>query len=222
MTPLSIVDRRRLSDVAFDRLTEAVIRGDIAPGEKIRDADLAERLGLSRTPVREAVTRLIEIGLAEAKPGVHTRVSPLTRENVSMTLAVLQPLDELAVRAAVPQLTSSDFARLRELNEQFGSAIAAGELHAALEADNEFHRLVREASGNPVLMRVISQLDPHIQRILHRKFSTMLGSENTMHHHERLIELCEARDASAAAVLSAEQWSVLGGQITDLFDSEPG
>lgn len=222
MTLLSIVDRQRLSDVAFDRLTEAVIRGDIAPGEKIRDADLAQRLGLSRTPVREAVARLIEIGLAEAKPGVHTRVSLLTRENVAMTLAVLKPLDELAVRTAVPNLTTRDFERMRLLNKKFARAVEEYDLNTALEADDEFHRLVREASHNPVLMRVISQLDPHVQRILHHKFSTMLGSENTMHHHDQLIDLFEARDAQAAAALSGEQWSVLGGQIAELFDSENG
>lgn len=206
-----------MSDVAFDRLKDAIIRGDIAPNEKVRDADLAVMLGLSRTPVREALNRLVEIGLAESKPGSYTKVTPLTQQSVSMTLAVLQPLDRLAVKTAVPNLTSDDFAEIRGVNQKLASAIESHELDAALEADYEFHRILREAAGNPVLTRVISQLDPHIQRILHRKFSTILGSRNTIHHHDTLITLCEAGDADGAAELSAAQWSLLGGQINDLF-----
>lgn len=221
MTPLTAVDRRRLSDIAFDRLKEAVIRGEIAPLEKIRDVDLAERLGLSRTPVREALTRLVEIGLAESRPGVHTRISGLTREDVAMTLDVLQSLDGLAVRSAVPRLRSDEILRMRSANEAFARAVESGDFLAALAADNDFHRVLYEASGNPVLIRVISQLDPHVQRIMYRKLSTTVGSQNTSHHHESLVDLCTRGDADQAATLSSSQWSALGGQIADLFPPGP-
>lgn len=220
MSPLRTVDRQRLSDIAFDRLKDAIIKGDIGPGEKVRDADLALRLGLSRTPVREALNRLVEIGLAESKPGSYTKITPLTQQSVSMTLAVLQPLDHLAVKTAVPNLRLGDIAELRRVNQDLASAIELHQLDAALVADYEFHRILRGAAGNPVLTRVISQLDPHIQRILHRKFSTILGSRNTIHHHDTLITMCEAGDADSAAELSAAQWSVLGGQINELFGPE--
>ncbi|WP_433214713.1 GntR family transcriptional regulator [Microtetraspora malaysiensis] len=220
MAQLEVVPRQRLSDVAFARLKAAIIRAEISSTDRIRDAELAQRLGLSRTPVREALNRLVEIGLVESKPGSYTRVVPLTKQNVMMTLAVLEPLDELAVRTSVPNLAAREITELRRLNRDFSEAIRSGDLTAAIVADQDFHRSVRESSQNPVLMRVIAQLDPQVQRIVYRKFSTLMGSQDTVHHHDQLIEMCERGDAQAAAQFSASQWRLLGGQVHDLFDSE--
>lgn len=222
MNQLRVVERRRLSDVAFDQLKDAIIREEILPLERIRDAELADRLGLSRTPVREAINRLIEIGLVESKPGSHTRVTDLTQQSVAMTLDVLQHLDRLAIEGAVPKLTKSDLAHARELNRVFAHAIASGNRADALRADHEFHRYLREASGNPVLSRVIAQLDPQVQRIMHRKFSTDLGRSDTAHHHDALLQLCADGNAAAAAQFSSGQWSLLGGQIVNLFEPDSG
>lgn len=220
MNQLRVVERRRLSDVAFEQLKDAIIREQIRPLERIRDVELAERLGLSRTPVREAINRLIEIGLVEAKPGSHTRVTDLTQESVAMTLDVLQQLDRIAIENAVPNLTADDILHARLLNTEFERAIQQRNLSDALRADQEFHHYLREASGNPVLSRVIAQLDPQVQRIMHRKFSTDLGGSNTAHHHDALLQLCVDGDASSAAQFSSGQWSLLGGQIVDLFEPE--
>ena len=76
------VERRRLSDITYERLRQAIVTGELPPGEKVRDAELSARLGLSRTPVREALARLVDSGLVEAKPGVHTRISSLNRRDV--------------------------------------------------------------------------------------------------------------------------------------------
>lgn len=78
----SPVSRRLLSDEVFDRLRDSIVRGELVPGEKVKDGELAERLGLSRTPVREALARLADIGLVEAKPGVYTRITTLNRRDV--------------------------------------------------------------------------------------------------------------------------------------------
>src|ERR1044072_5210686 len=73
----SPVSRRLLSDEVFQRLRDSIVLGELVPGEKVKDSELAERLGLSRTPVREALARLVDIGLVEAKPGVYTRITTL-------------------------------------------------------------------------------------------------------------------------------------------------
>src|SRR5262245_41286372 len=91
------VDRPRMSDVAFARLRRAIVTGKLPPGTKLKDVELAAQLGLSRTPVREALARLADAGLVEAKPGVHTRVTTLNRHDVEATLSVLEALDRLAV-----------------------------------------------------------------------------------------------------------------------------
>ncbi|MFH8253205.1 GntR family transcriptional regulator [Microbacterium sp. B2969] len=216
---ISPVSRRLLSDEVFEQLKSAIVSSELAPGEQVRDADLAARFGLSRTPVREALNRLVDTGLVEAKPGVYTRITPLSRIAVQRTLAVLRVLDGLAVETAVPLMSSRDIQRMRHANDDFASAVGSTDIAAALEADDRFHGVPLDVADNPTLTRVVEQLHPQLHRILHRKFSTLLGGRNTIDHHARLIELCEQRDASAAARLSGDHWVALGDQIDELFDS---
>ena len=213
------VSRRLLSDEVFHRLRDSIVRGELAPGEKVKDAELAERLGLSRTPVREALARLVESGLVEAKPGVYTRITTLNRRDVEKTLAVLRSLDRLAVETAVPLLTKRDLEQMRQANRDFERAVDAEDTDAALEADDRFHAVTLTAADNPVLRRVVEQLHPQIHRILYRKFATLLGGRNTVEHHDRLLALCSRGDARAAAELSARHWSELGGHISRLFET---
>jgi DNA-binding GntR family transcriptional regulator len=215
----STVERPKMSDAAYDRLRDAIVRGELAPGEKIKDADLAEMLGLSRTPVREALTRLVESGLIESKPGVYTRVSTLNQDDVAANLAVLKALDSLAVSSAVPRLTERDFHAMRQANRNFAAAVQKQDVSKALAADDAFHGVVIDAAGNPVVKRIIEQLHPQLHRILYRKFSGLLGGEETINHHDELIRVCEQGNAEAAAIMSGEHWSHLGDLITGLFDS---
>ena len=213
------VSRRLLSDEVFDRLLDSIVRGELIPGEKVKDSELAERLGLSRTPVREALTRLADIGLVEAKPGVYTRITTLNRRDVEKTLAVLRSLDRLALETAVPVMTEQDRQRMREANRDFERAVAANDIAAALAADDRFHAVPITAADNPVLSRIVEQLHPQIHRILYRKFSTLLGGRNTIEHHDQLVAVCAGGDAHAAAELSGRHWSELGGHINELFDT---
>jgi DNA-binding GntR family transcriptional regulator len=204
---------------AYDVLLDSIIRGDLAPGEQIKDTDLAAGLGLSRTPVREAISRLVDVGLAESKPGVYTRITVPDRRSVLATLKVLRALDDIAVRDGVPTMTAEHIERLRQANREFAEAVRGTEAMRALAADDGFHAIIVEAAENPVVARLLEQLHPQIHRILYRKFSTLLGGRDTIDHHEQLIALCAAGDADAAAALSAEHWSRLGELIEDLFDS---
>jgi DNA-binding GntR family transcriptional regulator len=216
----SVVDRPKMSDAAFERIREAIVRGELVPGEKIKDADLAEKLGLSRTPVREALSRLVDSGLVESKPGVYTRISTLNPDDIAANLAVLKALDSLAVESAVPNLSEKDFDAMREANGNFAAAVQGQDVAKALAADDAFHHVIIEAAGNPVVARVIEQLHPQLHRILYRKFSGLLGGEETINHHEALIKVCERGDAHAAAIMSGEHWSHLGDLIRGLFDSK--
>jgi len=207
----------------FDQLDAGIdARGPdgLAPGEQIRDTDVAARLGLSRTPVREAISRLVDVGLAESKPGVYTRITILDRRDVLATLKVLRALDDIAVRDGVPAMTPDHLERLREANENFAKAVRGTDVMQAIVTDDLFHAIIVEAAENPVVARLIEQLHPQIHRILFRKFSSLLGSRETVDHHEQLIALCAAGDADAAAALSAEHWSHLGVLIDDLFESD--
>lgn len=213
------VDRRRMSDEAYERIRDAIVTGELSPGERVKDFQVAESLGLSRTPVREALARLVDIGLVEAKPGVYTRITVLDRDDVARTLAVLQALDNMAIRTATPRLTAEDLQKMQAINVAFEEAVARQDVKAALEADDRFHDIPALAADNPLLRRMMDQLHPQIHRILYRKFSTLYGAENTGGHHRQLIRILASGDANAAAESSARHWVELADLIEELFEN---
>lgn len=204
---------------AYNVLAEAVVRGDLAPGEQVRDGEIAERLGLSRTPVREAISRLVDVGLIEAKVGAYTRVTSLNRKDAEASLAVLMSLDRLAVREGLPRLDERGVRAMEKANRDFARAVGQDSAWRALEADDRFHGVLVALADNPLLTRLINQIHPQIHRILFRKFSTLLGSQETIEHHEQLLELCRTgEDAETIVRASAEHWEHLGGLIGEFFD----
>src|SRR3954452_4694656 len=110
VTAIQPVGRVLLRDQALERLRSAIVAGDLAPGEVVKDAELAARLGLSVAPVRAALARLADEGLVEAKPQSHTRVTPLRVRDVRDAAVVVRAMHELAVREAVPVTTPEDIA----------------------------------------------------------------------------------------------------------------
>lgn len=205
---------------AYDVLSEAIVRGDLAPGEQVRDNEIAERLGLSRTPVREALSRLVDVGLVESKAGAYTRVTSLRRADAEASLAVLKALDQLAVRGGLSHLDTSGLQEMRRANRAFAKAVEQQSASRALEADDRFHGVLVELAGNPLLTRLIAQIHPQIHRILYRKFSTTIGSRETVEHHAYLVQLCEEGDVETAVEASAQHWERLGGLIEAFFDSD--
>jgi DNA-binding GntR family transcriptional regulator len=199
-------------------LRDAIVRGELAPGEKVRDTEIATSLGLSRTPVREAMSRLVDAGLLESKAGAYTRVTTLRRTDAEASLAVLQALDQLAVRAGAPRLTAQDLRRMSAANRDFARAVEQHSPAKALDADDALHGILVERADNPLLTRLIEQMHPQIHRILFRKFSTLMGGRDTIDHHERLIKLCEAGEFDTAVEVSAAHWERLGGLIGAFFD----
>jgi DNA-binding GntR family transcriptional regulator len=216
---ISPVSRKLLSDEVYERLRDAIVSSELEPGERVRDTDLAARFGLSRTPIREALARLMDTGLVDVKPGVYTRITPLSRVDAQRTLAVLRALDTLAVETAVPTMTPADIEELEIANNTFAAAVTDNDVTAALIADDMFHGVPLRVAGNPTLARFVELLHPQIHRILHRKFSTLMGGRNTIEHHNAFIEICASGDAAAAARMSGDHWAQLGGQIDELFDT---
>ncbi|MFJ5700030.1 GntR family transcriptional regulator [Arthrobacter sp. NPDC093139] len=220
LNSMKAVERPKMSDAAYYRLRDAIVRGELAPGEKLKDSDVAELLGLSRTPVREAMARLIDSGLVEAKPGVYTKVAPLNQRDVAANLAVLKALDAVAVEAAVPRLTERDMKSLRQTNRSFATHVNKHDVDKALAADDAFHQIIIDAAGNPVIARIIEQLHPQLHRVLYRKFGSLFGGAETIEHHEALIQKFEEGDSAGAAALSSTHWSHLGSLIGELFESK--
>jgi len=202
------VSRGLLRDDVYRRLRDAIVDGTLEPGEQLRDQELASWLGVSRTPVREALLRLQQAGLVTSLPGRSTTVATLDSRAARDAQAVVAQLHRLAVHEAVGQLTADDLARMRDANERFKAALAAGDADSALDADDELHGIPVAAAGNVALAAVLEQLTPVLRRVERLRFGSLSG-RGSVGLHARLIDLCEAGDREAAAEVSHQTWQTL-------------
>ncbi len=215
MEAIRPVGRTLLRDRAYEAIRDAIVAGEMEPGAVVRDADLAERLGLSRGPVREAFSRLVDEGLLESKPQSYTRVTPVVAADVRDAAAVVGAMHELATRVAVPRLMAADVEIMRTANEHFAAAVAAGEVDLALRADDELHDVLVRVSGNRAAAATVARYTPLIRRLERRRFGEG-GTCRSAGLHERLIEACAAGDVDGAIRVTAEIWRTLA----DLADAE--
>ncbi|MCM1972726.1 MULTISPECIES: GntR family transcriptional regulator [unclassified Streptomyces] len=205
MEAIRPVGRTLLRDRAYTAIRDAIVAGEIEPGAVVRDADLAERLGLSRAPVREAFARLVDEGLLESKPQSYTRVTPVVAADVRDAAAVVGAMHELATRVAVPRLGAPDIEAMREANARFADAVGSGDVDAALRADDDLHEVLILACGNRAAAATVARYTPLIRRLERRRFGEG-GACRSPGLHERLIAACADGDTDEAVRVTAEIW----------------
>ena len=202
------VGRSLLRDDVYARLRDAIVDGTFSPGETLRDGDLAEWLGVSRTPVREALLRLAASGLIVARPGRSTVVAEMEEDAVRHARDIVAAMHGLAVRLAVPTITAAVLEHLRRANATFAEAVESGDADSAIRADDDFHGALVEASGNPSIAMVLGQFEPVVRRAEFLRFVS-IDRFAARERHDALIRLCAAGDAEAAARLAFDTWQSL-------------
>ncbi|CAI9387925.1 GntR family transcriptional regulator [Microbacterium sp. T2.11-28] len=204
----SLPPRALLRDDVLARLRDAIVDGTLAPDEQLRDTELAAWLGVSRTPVREALLELARAGLVRATPGRSTVVAPLDRASVRDAQAVVAAMHALAIRDAIPRLTAEHLDAMRSANADFADAQRRGDVDGALAADERFHAVAVAACGNAAVRTVLAQYEPVLRRAERLRFASHEGAASVA-RHEQLIALCAAADADGAARLAEQTWQTL-------------
>ncbi|TDZ81631.1 GntR family transcriptional regulator [Mycobacteroides salmoniphilum] len=203
-----VVARSLLRDDAYKALRKAIVDGTLAPGERLRDDELSRWLGVSRTPIREALARLEQAGLVQTQPGRHTIVSPVDVREARAAQSVAAAMHELAVREAITNISPADLAAMRHANARFAAALDAHDPDAALAADDEFHAIAVEASANPYIAAVLEQVTPVLRRLERIRFASRDG-RHSVALHEQIIARCEAGDGEGAGHAVRANWHTL-------------
>jgi DNA-binding GntR family transcriptional regulator len=211
--------RALLRDQAYVRLRDAILDGTLEPGEQLKDAEIAEWLGLSRTPIREALARLEEYGLVETAPNRYTRVTPLSAGDARDAFSVVAALHSLAAWLGVPRVTESELAAMRKANEDFAAALLATDVDRALAADDRFHGVLVQASANREIARSLERLTPKVRRLERARFGSLAG-RRSVEQHDQIVVLCASGQADAAARAVRENWLSLGALIDQTFEQE--
>jgi len=212
-------DRTLLRDGVYRRLRDAIVDGTFEPGEQLKDGALAEWLGVSRTPVREALLRLAHGGLVVAQPGRSTIVSTLDTRTIWNARDVVAAMHELAVREAVPDLTEADLDAMRDANSRFRAALESGDVEAALRADDDLHGVPVSVARNSALVSVLDQFTPVLRRAERLQFGS-LGGRASLARHDELIRLCAAADVDGAAAVAFDTWHSLPTVVNPVGDDD--
>ena len=183
--------------------------GTFAPGEQLQNAELCEWLGLSRTPVRDALGRLRDEGLVEMEPQRFTRVAPMTQRDVKEIIPLLAAIHAVATEAAVPRLDPPAKRRLRSFHGAFLAALRAGDAAHAYAADEAFHGVFVDACDNAELPRLLGRLTPRLHRLEALAGGGLPGRRSAA-PHEAIMVRAESGAAVGAAAAARANWLTLG------------
>ncbi len=153
-----------LRDVVFNTLREAILKGDLKPGERLMELQLADKLGVSRTPIREAIRMLQQEGLAVTIPRRGAEVAGMTEKDMEDVLQIREALEILAVQLASEKITEEQIAQLEEKLTAFEEAIKTAEVKRIAQSDIDFHDLIYNAGENPRLVAMLNNLREQIYR----------------------------------------------------------
>ena len=197
--------RQLLRDDVYESLRNAIVDGTFAPGERLKDPQLEQWLGVSRTPIREALLRLERAGLVITQPGKATSVAPFDLASTLSAQQVAAAMHELAAQLAVPTITTAQLDAMVMANSAFALALDVLDADAALDADHAFHSVFVEASDNPLIADVLEQTTPLLHRIERMRFASFAGRASVA-QHDAIIAGTRAGDTAAVATLVRENW----------------
>lgn len=204
--PVPPVPQQSAKTHALALLQRWIIDGTLADGERIADAALAEALGISRTPVREALLILETQGFVEMRRGRDTRVRPLQPYAIYELYPPLAALQRTAALLALPRVTPDVLERLRTTNAAFARALQDHDVFAAMQADETFHHLLVECADNAYVTRFISTLQLHVRRLKFRFFSQTLPGQTSVQEHADIIRALKIEDRDCLASTMEENW----------------
>ncbi len=153
-----------LRDVVFNTLRQAILKGELEPGERLMEIQLAERLGVSRTPIREAIRKLELEGLVLMIPRKGAEVARISEKSLKDVLEVRRSLEELAIELTCQRISEEGIKEIEEAQKAFADAIYKGDVMAIAEADEQFHELIYKATGNKRLVQILNNLREQMYR----------------------------------------------------------
>lgn len=197
------IEASSVVSLVYERIRALILNGDVAPGTRLGQVDLAERLGVSRTPVREALRRLTGEGLVEFRDQRGFRVAALALDAVVRRLEVRVILEPGAARLAAERRTDDDLAALRAAIDRERAATTAIEVH---DASRDFHVAVCAASQNHELVLTLEGLwlIEVGRRLLARRSAVPAWQEADAAEHDAILAAIAARDGDRAAALMEE------------------
>ncbi|MCH9611791.1 MAG: HTH-type transcriptional repressor RspR [Chlamydiia bacterium] len=203
---MSKIERTFVNDVAYKRLKEWIVIGQLAPGVKLKDKELAEKLGVSRTPIREALLKLENEGFVKTEPNKATQVTQFDLAEAKNLYSIVWTLEKFAARSALPYITPQVIEKLEKANAKFLSHLKQHKRLESLQADIAFHSIWSNLARNPDLVKILADLKSKLMRIDLFYFQQVDDIEASYLEHEAIIQAFKKADPVALEEAIENNW----------------
>ncbi|HBQ87432.1 MAG TPA: GntR family transcriptional regulator [Syntrophomonas sp.] len=204
LLPVNLDSYKPLRELVLEAIREAIITGTLKPRERLMEIQLAEELGVSRTPIREALRKLELEGFIVMVPRKGAYVADLTFKDIADVFEIRAALEGLAAGLAAERITDDELENMERLLVEKAEAIAEKDIEKLVAADTKFHDALYRASRNQRLSNIISNLREQIQRFRTTSLSYPGRSRRSLEEHRSIVEAIQSRDVQSARQAAQE------------------
>ena len=208
MLNFDIQNHKPLREMVYEELKMQILKGSIIPGTRMMEVELAEEMGVSRTPIREAIRKLEREGLVTIEPRRGAYASMISTEDMVEILEVRQDLEGLAAFFAADRMNDEQMKELREVSNNYNKAVKQGVMEDMIKYDTRFHHIIVESCHNKILVQMIEQLQELVLRFRYIYYDNFRRAEKMPEEHEAIIAAIAEGDenkARAAADIHIER-----------------
>ncbi len=198
MLNFDIQNHRPLREMVYEELKMQILTGAIVPGTRMMEVELAKEIGVSRTPIREAIRKLEKEGLVTIEPRRGAYASQISTEDMVEILEVRQNMEGLAAFFAASRMKPEQLTELKDISEHYNAAVQSGNMEEMIKHDTKFHRIIVESCNNKVLVQMIEQLQELVLRFRYIYYDNFRRAENMPEEHFEILHAIETGDAEAA------------------------
>ena len=198
MLNFDIQNHRPLREMVYEELKMQILTGTIIPGTRMMEVELAEEMGVSRTPIREAIRKLEKEGLVTIEPRRGAYASQISTDDMVEILEVRQNMEGLAAFFAASRMKPEQMRELEDVSKKYNQAVADGNMQDMITYDTRFHRIIVESCNNKFLVQMIEQLQELVLRFRYIYYDNFRRAENMPEEHQTILEAIENGDADAA------------------------
>ena len=224
MLNLDLQNHRPLREIVYEELKRQILVGEIAPGTRMMEVELAEEMGVSRTPIREAIRKLEKEGLVTIEPRPGAYASEISVKDMVDVLEVRQDLEGMAAALAAEKVTEEEKQAFIKVNSDYEDAIRHGNTEEIIRCDELFHQLIVSYSGNKTLNQLLSQVQELALRFRYIYYDDFSRYEKMPREHEQIEEAILSGDSRKARIVAEEHVSKLKKFVIDeseyLFKNE--
>lgn len=218
LVPVTLDNYKPLREIVFETLREAIINATLKPGERLMEIQLAEEMGVSRTPVREAIRKLELEGFVVMVPRKGAYVAGISMKDIADVFEIRAAMEGLAAGLAAERITEEELEQLERILVKVGECVNNNDLEQLIEVDTEFHDTLFKASRNERLVQIVSNLREQIQRFRTASLSTPGRMQFALQEHKNIVEAVSDRNVELAQTLAREHIENAENSMLDVLN----